>query len=145
MFLNTNKGVVKAIRNKRIVIELPRGGTFTFKSDRKLKIGEEVCFTIDSVLQKVTDVIPKAEADETVNIAEEGIWAGIDTNIDGLDLEEDDIGIEEENDDPELWLEEDELDEHEIDDTGQNFKGGFDFGCGEHRADVIDPADYFAD
>ncbi|GAF87234.1 unnamed protein product, partial [marine sediment metagenome] len=54
------------------------------------------------------------------------------------------IGFDTGEDDLEFMDEEDPIDGDTIDNTGQEPKGPFDFGCGEDRGDVINPADYFA-
>ena len=142
MLLNTNRGIIKAMHNNRVVIQLPRGGTFKWKTDRVFKIGEEVCFTVDTVLQKITDVIPSKEADDIVQVAEAEAW-GVDIGgINGLDLSDEDSDYEFENDNLEYLEEEDPIDEHNLDNTGHRLEGSVDFGCGEHRNDVIEGADY---
>ena len=143
MRINTNKGVIKAIRNKRVVIALPRGGTFTWKTDREFKVGEEVCFALDSVLQKVTDVVPKKEADDIVLVADNEAWGGVIGGINGLDLDDDDQDYEFENDNLEYLEEEDPIDVDNLNSKGQRFEGSIDFDCGERRESLIDEADYF--
>ncbi len=126
MLLNANKGVVKAIRNNRIVVELPRGGTFTFKESkgRSFKVGESVCILINTVLQKVTDIIPEKEANEIVQIARDEAWG---TNLEGLDLEDEDIRYEFDN-------EEEPYDE--FDSERQETESNPDHGSGDDYGDA---------
>lgn len=128
MLLNANKGVVKAIRNNRIVVELPRGGTFTFreKKGRVFKVGELVCILINSVIQKVTDIIPEKEANKIVQIAQDEAWG---TNLEGLDLEDEDIRYIIDN-------EEDIYEGDEFDSERQEIEGDFDQGIGDDYGDA---------
>ncbi len=143
--INKNVGTVKAIRNKKVVVELPRGGTFTFKSDREFKIGEAVCFTVNSVLNKITEVMPKKEADETVRIGQDESASGVFIeDYEGIDLEEDDSGFAE-DDLSYLDDEEDITDAYDITDQGQRAQGNFDFECGESGNQIVEAGDYFAD
>ena len=144
MNLNTNTGVIKEKRNRSIVVEWPRGGTFTFKTNREFKIGDQVCFTVDTVLSKVTDVIPKEEADTVDQVAEAEAWPGAIGNMDDLALEDDHTGFELDSDNLQFVDEEDPIDGDTIDGKGQELEGSFDFSCGEDRETLNDPADYFA-
>jgi len=148
--LNSNRGIVKAKKNNNIIVQLPRGGTFTFKTDRKFKVGDPICFTLDTVLNKVIEVLPQKDADSIVDIADNEAWGALmDDGLESIDLEDDDIGYDEQDEEDflDLITSEEINDEYTISDTSsrQLSEGGINRYCGENGEDVIDPADYFAE
>jgi hypothetical protein len=144
-WINQHKGIVKRTRGNKVWVELPRGGRFEVEANRPYKVGEKVCFVFNSVTNKVLEIMPEKEAEEIAIIGQDETAHGVlIEDYEGIDLEDEDSGFEEENFDY-LFDEEDLSDEHSSSDSRQISKGGFDFECGEPRKDVIDPADYFAD
>jgi hypothetical protein len=152
-FLNSNYGIVRRISKDRttITIALPRGGTFEAKN-AGFEIGDEVAFLLDSASQRVVKVIPKDVADARMAIAQnETLQQAISDN----EIPESLLEIQEFeksyemlfNDDEEIIMEEFCHDNtpNDTGDQGSPIEGGFDFGCGEHREDVIEPADYYGD
>lgn len=144
-WINEHRGIVKRCRNNKVTVTLPRGGTFTCKTDREFKVGEIVCFVFNPVTKNVLEVMPAKDADEIVSIGQdESAYGVLIEDYAGIDLEDDDSGFAEEDFDY-LFGEEVADDEYGISDQGQGFTGNFDFECGEPRSQVIEPGDYFAD
>jgi hypothetical protein len=129
MLINENKGIVKSIQNNRIVVELPRGGTFTFTADREFKVGDPVCFRLDTVHQKVTSVIPKQEAEDIVQTADIG-------GIEGFNPSD---GEPEPINHTEHYEEEEPIDEPYIDGPRSNAEISADWLDGEDRGTFEEP------
>ncbi len=141
--INTNTGIVKSIKNGRVVIALPRGGIVTTKTKEKFKPGESICFTTDKGTGQIVDTIQKSEADEIVRVNDEDIWPGpLDVGFELNDDEE--FEVDEEALD--LIIDEDEQEViHELANQRQTDAGSPNSECGSDRGDVIDQADYYGD
>ena len=65
-YLNEYYGIVTAVCNNHLVINLPHGGNIQAPKTEGIKVGNMVAFLIDAFQKKVTSVMLKDHADEIV-------------------------------------------------------------------------------